>query len=302
MEEDRKFVFFFVHFFPVFPFFVFVAVLCGSLLSAGIVPCKERRRRSLRQMAWSAWMMWPVILRGLQRGAPRLRWCRTGPARAAPGDWRPPRGRWRWCLQRERWRCEGCSGHTNWYETSDFRSKVSSPVPKPSMPGMSSPKLQRKSRLNTRTLHRFWTSGGYNCERSDPYPWIPFFGGLLLNWRVCLCLNLGGPLRGVAGPPLTRVADLISALGGSRFMVRGYGSETGLWRAVVVVISSVYGTEDKKEQNRCENWSRAEKEHFHSFLFPVNPVSVLPKTRCLTIMLMLCSGSASVTSVWHYRL
>lgn len=50
------------------------------------------------------------------------------------------------------------------------------------------------------------------------YPWTPFFGGLLLNWRVCLCLNLGGPLRGVAGPPLTRVADLISALG-SRFIL-----------------------------------------------------------------------------------
>lgn len=54
------------------------------------------------------------------------------------------------------------------------------------------------------------------------HPWIPFFGGLLLNWRVCLCLNLGGPLRGVAGPPLTLVADLISALGASKFMLRGY--------------------------------------------------------------------------------
>lgn len=32
------------------------------------------------------------------------------------------------------------------------------------------------------------------------YPFTPFFGGLLLNWRVCLCLNLGGPLRGVVGP------------------------------------------------------------------------------------------------------
>lgn len=54
------------------------------------------------------------------------------------------------------------------------------------------------------------------------YPWTPFFGGLLLNWRVCLCLNLGGPLRGVAGPPVTRVADLISGLGGSRFMAVGH--------------------------------------------------------------------------------
>ena len=32
------------------------------------------------------------------------------------------------------------------------------------------------------------------------YPFTPFLGGLLLNWRVCLCLNLGGPLRGVVGP------------------------------------------------------------------------------------------------------
>ena len=54
------------------------------------------------------------------------------------------------------------------------------------------------------------------------HPWIPFFGGLLLNWRVCLCLNLGGPLRGVAGPPVTLVADFISALGASRFMLRSY--------------------------------------------------------------------------------
>lgn len=56
---------------------------------------------------------------------------------------------------------------------------------------------------------------------SDTHPWIPFFGGLLLNWRVCLCLNLGGPLRGVAGPPVTRVADLISGFGASRFMAAG---------------------------------------------------------------------------------
>lgn len=32
------------------------------------------------------------------------------------------------------------------------------------------------------------------------YPFTPFLGGLLLNWRVCRCLNLGGPLRGVVGP------------------------------------------------------------------------------------------------------
>lgn len=52
------------------------------------------------------------------------------------------------------------------------------------------------------------------------YPWTPFLGGLLLNCLVCRCLNLGGPFLGVTGPPITRVADRISALGGSRFMVR----------------------------------------------------------------------------------
>lgn len=39
-----------------------------------------------------------------------------------------------------------------------------------------------------------------------------------MNCLVCLCLNLGGPFRGVAGPPVTLVADLISGLGGSRLM------------------------------------------------------------------------------------
>lgn len=33
-----------------------------------------------------------------------------------------------------------------------------------------------------------------------PYPFTPFLGGLLLNCLVCLCLNLGGPFRGVVGP------------------------------------------------------------------------------------------------------
>lgn len=42
-----------------------------------------------------------------------------------------------------------------------------------------------------------------------------------MNCLVCLCLNLGGPLRGVAGPPVTLVADLSSSLGGSRLMAVG---------------------------------------------------------------------------------
>lgn len=50
------------------------------------------------------------------------------------------------------------------------------------------------------------------------HPCTPFLGGLLLNCLVCLCLNLGGPFRGVAGPPVTLVADLISGLWGSRLM------------------------------------------------------------------------------------
>lgn len=53
---------------------------------------------------------------------------------------------------------------------------------------------------------------------SPTHPCTPFLGGLLLNCRVCLCLNLGGPFRGVAGPPVTRVADLTSGLWGSKLM------------------------------------------------------------------------------------
>lgn len=41
-----------------------------------------------------------------------------------------------------------------------------------------------------------------------------------MNCLVCRCLNLGGPFLGVTGPPVTLVADRISALGGSRFMAR----------------------------------------------------------------------------------
>lgn len=41
-----------------------------------------------------------------------------------------------------------------------------------------------------------------------------------MNCLVCRCLNLGGPFLGVTGPPVTLVAERISALGGSRFMAR----------------------------------------------------------------------------------
>lgn len=48
-----------------------------------------------------------------------------------------------------------------------------------------------------------------------------------MNCLVCRCLNLGGPFLGVTGPPVTLVADRISALGGSRFMAR---LAEALWR------------------------------------------------------------------------
>lgn len=51
-----------------------------------------------------------------------------------------------------------------------------------------------------------------------PYPLTPFLGGLLLNCLVCLCLNLGGPLRGVVGPvgasPVLRLAAGVSLIAG----------------------------------------------------------------------------------------
>lgn len=66
----------------------------------------------------------------------------------------------------------------------------------------------------------FLCSLGLGPSPSLAYPWTPFLGGLLLNCLVCRCLNLGGPFLGVTGPPITLVADRISALGGSRFMAR----------------------------------------------------------------------------------
>lgn len=40
------------------------------------------------------------------------------------------------------------------------------------------------------------------------YPFTPFLGGLLLKCLVILCLNWGGPLLGVMGPPTTRVGEV----------------------------------------------------------------------------------------------
>lgn len=50
------------------------------------------------------------------------------------------------------------------------------------------------------------------------YPFCPGLGALLLNVRVCLCLNLGGPFLGVVGPAaLAGVAKALPA-GGAEFM------------------------------------------------------------------------------------
>lgn len=45
------------------------------------------------------------------------------------------------------------------------------------------------------------------------YPMTPLFGGLLLNWRVLLCLNLGGPPEppGPEGPAVARIGALLAA-------------------------------------------------------------------------------------------
>lgn len=64
-----------------------------------------------------------------------------------------------------------------------------------------------------------WNQRTLLKQAFSSHPWIPFLGGLLLNCLVCLCLNLGGPFLGVTGPPVTLVADLISVLGDSGFMI-----------------------------------------------------------------------------------
>lgn len=57
---------------------------------------------------------------------------------------------------------------------------------------------------------------------------IPLLGGLLLNWRLFLCLNLGGPLRGDPGPVVLSGALLpvfASGLGTSKFILMLFGLE-----------------------------------------------------------------------------
>lgn len=53
----------------------------------------------------------------------------------------------------------------------------------------------------------------------------PRLGGLLLNWRVFLCLNLGGPLRGEPGAVALVAAffpDFTSVWATSRFILLFY--------------------------------------------------------------------------------
>lgn len=60
------------------------------------------------------------------------------------------------------------------------------------------------------------------ADRRNAYPITPLLGGLLLNWRVFLCLNLGGPLCGDPGPVALRGAlqpVFASGLGTSKFIL-----------------------------------------------------------------------------------
>lgn len=133
-------------------------------------------------------------------------------------------------------------------------------MPKPSIPGISSPKLQRRKRLKIHRLLDIISKSLKKKKTFRTYPWMPFFGGLLLNWRVCLCLNLGGPLRGVAGPPLTRVADLISALG-SRFILSCYvtcvqdrGFRDARWSRRDEIFSFGQGEGNKSDGSSKPRW------------------------------------------------
>lgn len=50
------------------------------------------------------------------------------------------------------------------------------------------------------------------------HPFWPGLGALLLNVRVCLCLNLGGPFLGVVGPVVPPGARALPA-GGLAFIL-----------------------------------------------------------------------------------
>lgn len=67
-------------------------------------------------------------------------------------------------------------------------------VPRPSMPGMSSPNLYRKNIRSAQKTGKKQTSMlKWMFARVCPsYPFWPGLGALLLKVRTVLCLNLGG--------------------------------------------------------------------------------------------------------------
>lgn len=136
------FLFFFVDLFSLFPFFVFVTVHCCSLF--GVFPFKAT---SLRQMVWSAWT-WPVIL-GMAET------CRK--AQMIPYWASSCSSRW---LKASQGQMTVMSAKNKDQDAmlirplqvtaTDMRCILKTnrilPVPKPSIPGISSPKLQKKKR------------------------------------------------------------------------------------------------------------------------------------------------------------
>lgn len=52
----------------------------------------------------------------------------------------------------------------------------------------------------------------------DSHPFWPGLGALLLNVRVCLCLNLGGPFLGVVGPAVPAGVARALPAGGAVFI------------------------------------------------------------------------------------
>lgn len=87
-------------------------------------------------------------------------------------------------------------------------------------------------------------NGRRQAPSSSPhtYPFTPFLGGLLLNCRVCLCLNLGGPLRGVIGPWL--------GAGGPRAVVSAILAVPG-WLLCLQALWRVEENEDLGSQKNC---------------------------------------------------
>lgn len=95
-------------------------------------------------------------------------------------------------------------------------------VPRPSMPGMSSPKLpsHEQKAIRISTLAGVFSNVDGCKQFGNIYPFWPGLGALLLNVRVCLCLNLGGPFLGVVGP-VAPPGDRALPAGGLAFISEG---------------------------------------------------------------------------------